>query len=187
MQRFIKLILSFYFAFASFAIAAEETGLNIDGMQFQRESVVQTGDVYKVIIVLIFMLALAAAVLFVLKKKLGIKDLKANGELQGNKINIVDNKRIAPHSTVTLLEVGGDKVLIAINKENIAMTKLSEAATGNSQIPKNDCDMSIQGNKDESLDKDRFLEKTVDDVQTHEGQKPENYKPEESVRDSNKA
>lgn len=124
----------------SFSVFAEETDRLIKDMPFQREPVVQSGDLYRVIIVLILMLILAAAILFVLKKKLGLKkgfSFNSQVPVDEDKIKIIDNKRITANSTVTLLEVGNDRVLVAINKENIAMTSLGtvEKSISSEHVP----------------------------------------------------
>ncbi len=124
MTLILRVVVSVYMLIFSLTTYAEEKGLNLNDVQFQRESVVQSGDVYKVIVVLLIMLALAAAILYILKIKLGIKQSKDDSSAEGEKISIIDNKRIAPHATVTLLEIGNEKVVVAINKENIAMTQL---------------------------------------------------------------
>lgn len=122
-----KISLSILGLVYSFSAFAEDGARLIKDMPFQREPVVQSGDLYRVIVVLIFMLILAAAILFFLKKKLGIKkgfSFTSQENVSEDKIKIIDNKRITANSTVTLLEVGNDRVLVAINKENIAMTSL---------------------------------------------------------------
>ncbi|THB75560.1 MAG: hypothetical protein D6B28_00230 [Gammaproteobacteria bacterium] len=126
MHKFMKVLLSVHLVMFSFATFAAENALNLKDIEFQREPVVQSGDVYKIIIVLILMLILATAILFVLKKKLGIKESRFEDSAKDPSIVIIDNKRIAPHATVTLLEVGSDRVLVALNKENIAMTNLGK-------------------------------------------------------------